>query len=103
MKERRTLHRVPVDIPATASGAPGRLTDLSTAGACLALDNVYREGTELTIRFGPIDGILGKELALPAMVMWSDGKKHGLFFIEIEDDDLGRLAHAVDELEKEEE
>lgn len=103
MKERRTLHRVPVDIPATASGAPGRLTDLSTAGACLALDGVYREGTELTIRFGPIDGILGKELALPAMVMWSDGKKHGLFFIEIEDDDLGRLAHAVDELEKEEE
>lgn len=103
MKERRTLHRVPVDIPATASGTPGRLTDLSTAGACLALDGVYREGTELTIRFGPIDGILGKELALPAMVMWSDGKKHGLFFIEIEDDDLGRLAHAVDELEKEEE
>lgn len=102
MKERRTLHRVPVDIPATASGTPGRLTDLSTVGACLALDGVYREGTELEIRFGPIEGILGKELKLPAMVMRSDGKKHGLFFIEIEDDDLGRLAHALDELEKEE-
>lgn len=104
MKNRRSVPRIPVNVWAqiykNGIRHEGRLLDLSTAGARLATDMAVEEDDVVFLDFDPGFGEIS---GIPSLAVWvkeSGGVRQcGLFFIDIDDASLNRLAHALNKIE----
>lgn len=88
---------------------PGKIFDLSTAGACLELQDAYQPDTNLTLIIDFSDLMPDCLFQFQALIVWSkkvgsesESKyRHGVFFTFINDEDLARLSHILHTFETE--
>lgn len=104
MENRRSVPRIPIDvwtqIHKNGICHEGRLLDLSTAGARLATDMAVEEDDVVFLDFDPGFGEISGVPSLAVWVKESGGVRQcGLFFIDIDDASLNRLARALDAIE----
>lgn len=116
--DRRSVARFDLDKSVCAyiknHHVPGKIFDLSTAGACLELQDAYQPDTNLTLIIDFSDLIPDCLFQFQALIVWSkpvetgldiDSKikyRHGVFFTFVNDEDLARLSRILHIIETQE-
>lgn len=103
-KNRRSVPRVQVDLIATSEDDHKNsnicwILDLSTAGACMESGASYPKDSVIRIDIDTSEYFHQKELCLKATVVWvkfmGDFTRHGLFFMDVSDEDLSCLVRIL--------